>query len=52
MLERGRLIETGSHAKLMNSGGRYASLYRAHQVLEMPMQRPPTLTPVEVAHVY
>lgn len=34
VLERGRLTETGNHRDLMNANGRYASLYRAHQVLE------------------
>lgn len=34
VLEGGRLIETGNHASLMQLGGRYASLYQAHQVLE------------------
>ncbi|MES2951815.1 MAG: type I secretion system permease/ATPase [Pseudomonadota bacterium] len=35
VLENGRLIETGQHASLMNQGGRYASLYKAHQVLDL-----------------
>ncbi|MBC7917737.1 MAG: type I secretion system permease/ATPase [Rhodoferax sp.] len=35
VLENGRLIESGAHAKLMSDGGRYASLYRAHQVLDV-----------------
>ncbi len=34
VLENGRLVETGSHASLMAQGGRYASLYKAHQVLD------------------
>ncbi len=34
VLDRGRLIEQGSHAQLMQANGRYASLYRMHQVLE------------------
>jgi ABC-type multidrug transport system fused ATPase/permease subunit len=34
VLDGGRLIETGNHAQLMQLGGRYASLYKAHQVLE------------------
>ena len=35
VLENGRLIETGNHLRLMQQQGRYASLYKAHQVLEM-----------------
>ena len=35
VLENGRLIETGRHASLMGQGGRYASLYKAHQVLDL-----------------
>lgn len=35
VLENGRLIETGRHAGLMAHGGRYASLYKAHQVLDL-----------------
>jgi subfamily B ATP-binding cassette protein HlyB/CyaB len=35
VLDGGRLIETGNHAKLMLQQGRYASLYKAHQVLEV-----------------
>jgi len=35
VLDGGRLIETGNHAQLMQLGGRYASLYKAHQVLEI-----------------
>jgi subfamily B ATP-binding cassette protein HlyB/CyaB len=34
VLDGGRLIETGNHPKLMTQQGRYASLYKAHQVLE------------------
>lgn len=34
VLEGGRLIESGHHRELLHSNGRYASLYRAHQVLE------------------
>ncbi|MDP3798211.1 MAG: type I secretion system permease/ATPase [Polaromonas sp.] len=44
VLDKGRLIETGQHASLMQNRGRYASLYQAHQVLEtqglVQMQRP------------
>lgn len=35
VLDRGRLMETGNHRDLMGVNGRYASLYRAHQVLEV-----------------
>ncbi len=34
VLDQGRLVETGSHESLLAQGGRYASLYRAHRVLE------------------
>lgn len=34
VLEKGRLIETGSHADLIAGTGRYNDLYKAHQVLE------------------
>lgn len=34
VLEGGRLIETGNHSQLMAFAGRYADLYRAHQVLD------------------
>ena len=34
VLENGRLVESGSHARLLDNAGRYASLYRAHQVLD------------------
>ncbi|NBW50011.1 MAG: type I secretion system permease/ATPase [Betaproteobacteria bacterium] len=35
VMEDGRLVETGSHSQLLASGGRYASLYQAHQVLQL-----------------
>jgi subfamily B ATP-binding cassette protein HlyB/CyaB len=35
VLEDGRLVETGSHQQLLSNGGRYASLYQAHQVLQL-----------------
>ena len=35
VLDQGRLIEAGDHTSLIKAGGRYASLYRAHQVLEL-----------------
>ncbi len=34
VLERGQLVESGSHAELIRRDGRYRALYRAHQVLE------------------
>lgn len=34
VLDGGRLVESGHHRDLLRTGGRYASLYRAHQVLE------------------
>jgi subfamily B ATP-binding cassette protein HlyB/CyaB len=34
VLDQGRLIETGKHRELLQSQGRYAALYQAHQVLE------------------
>ena len=37
VIERGRLIEVGNHSNLMQQGGRYATLYRAHQVLDLPL---------------
>lgn len=35
VLEKGRVTETGNHRELMGINGRYASLYKAHQVLEV-----------------
>ena len=35
VLDKGRLIETGQHTDLLQNAGRYASLYQAHQVLEV-----------------
>ncbi len=35
VLDDGRLIETGHHRQLLSDGGRYASLYQAHQVLQI-----------------
>jgi subfamily B ATP-binding cassette protein HlyB/CyaB len=35
VLDQGRLIEIGHHSSLMKQEGRYASLYKAHQVLEL-----------------
>lgn len=34
VLERGRLIEQGTHQELIRRPGRYAALYRMHQTLE------------------
>ncbi|KAB2966553.1 type I secretion system permease/ATPase [Zoogloea sp.] len=34
VLEGGRLVETGSHGALLQQGGRYRDLYRAHHILE------------------
>jgi subfamily B ATP-binding cassette protein HlyB/CyaB len=46
VLSGGRLVETGNHASLLAHQGRYASLYQAHQVLEIPV---PVRQKVEVA---
>jgi subfamily B ATP-binding cassette protein HlyB/CyaB len=35
VLDNGRLVEAGNHTSLLQTGGRYASLYAAHQVLEI-----------------
>ncbi|MDZ7919887.1 type I secretion system permease/ATPase [Rhodoferax sp.] len=35
VLDDGRLVETGSHQQLLASGGKYAALYQAHQVLQV-----------------
>ena len=35
VLEKGRVVELGSHAELMQTPNRYASLYAAHHVLEV-----------------
>ncbi len=34
VLDQGQIVETGPHSRLIGTGGRYASLYQAHQVLE------------------
>lgn len=34
VLDKGRVMEAGNHRELMGINGRYASLYKAHQVLE------------------
>jgi subfamily B ATP-binding cassette protein HlyB/CyaB len=34
VLDQGQLVESGRHSHLLSIGGRYASLYQAHQVLE------------------
>ena len=34
VLDHGQLVESGRHRSLLATGGRYASLYQAHQVLE------------------
>lgn len=38
VLDGGRLVEAGHHSQLIANGGRYATLYQAHQVLETPVQ--------------
>jgi subfamily B ATP-binding cassette protein HlyB/CyaB len=35
VLENGHLVEAGAHAQLLGQQGRYASLYKAHRVLEV-----------------
>ncbi len=35
VIEKGRLIESGSHAELLAGAGRYKDLYQAHQILEI-----------------
>ncbi len=35
VLEDGRLVESGHHTQLLRAQGRYASLYQAHQVLQL-----------------
>lgn len=35
VLEEGCLVQSGAHAQLIGSEGRYASLYQAHRVLEV-----------------
>jgi subfamily B ATP-binding cassette protein HlyB/CyaB len=39
VLDGGRLVETGHHTQLLLDEGRYSSLYRAHQVLEVEGSR-------------
>ncbi|RTL41665.1 MAG: type I secretion system permease/ATPase [Burkholderiales bacterium] len=34
VLERGRIVQTGTHAELMSQVGRYRALYHAHLVME------------------
>lgn len=41
VLEQGRLIEAGSHGELLQQGGRYRDLYRAHHVMETLPAIPP-----------
>lgn len=50
VLEKGRLIEAGHHADLMQLGGRYRDLYRAHQILETVVPVHPALPQVEVTN--
>lgn len=51
VLDHGRVVETGTHTQLMAGQGRYASLYKAHQVMDSPVAplRPVTEL-AEVAH--
>lgn len=39
VIEHGRLIEVGNHVSLMKQGGRYADLYRAHQILDLSLNQ-------------
>lgn len=53
VLDRGGVAETGTHAQLMAKQGRYASLYRAQQVMDLPGVPPQSLhaaLAAEVAH--
>jgi ABC-type multidrug transport system fused ATPase/permease subunit len=36
VLERGVVVETGTHADLLAAGGLYARIYRAQRVAESP----------------
>ncbi|HWC83868.1 MAG TPA: ABC transporter ATP-binding protein [Pseudonocardiaceae bacterium] len=49
MLDRGRLVEQGSHAELLRRGGAYAALYQRHQaggLRPVPLVAPPTVVAV------
>jgi ATP-binding cassette subfamily B protein len=37
-MERGRIVERGTHAELMRSGGRYAALYQLQTELSQPAE--------------
>jgi len=39
VLDRGAVVETGTHAELLTTGGLYARIYQAQRVAESPAQR-------------
>ena len=52
VLEKGRVVQVGTHAELIAQVGRYRSLYHAHMMMEAPRTgRPDTLATMGAAHV-
>jgi len=45
VLDRGRLVEQGSHEALLAAGGQYAALYRLHEHYRIGHARPEPLAP-------